>query len=194
MKISRKRKILYLIIIFLLVLALIVVLSFFRPTKNSESVISKGSVLAEENYHKALKAKADQDYQQVKILLDPVVRGDSENVIYSELLGLAEFNLRNFENVINIYDKLVGLEQNVVYYNYLANAWREMGNFQSATLNYQKAIELNPEFRTAYQNLINLYQSQEWVNKKDLVAFLQRIASDSKNKVAGEYLEEILKK
>jgi len=75
----------------------------------------------------------------------------------------------------------------------LGNALRDTGKNGEAIKAYEQAIELNINFNTAYQNLVNVYKAQNWQGKKNLVAFLQTQASNTNNKVAGRYLEEVLK-
>lgn len=70
--------------------------------------------------------------------------------------GVEEQNKKNYEKAIEYYNKAVDVEKvdnDSCSYNALGKVYEETNDFNKATSNYLKAIELYPEDIEAYYNL-----------------------------------------
>lgn len=193
-KLLHTRAILW-IVLAILVLALVFSrLQAWRGKQTKEEVLPKGSLIAEEYYQKALLAKGENKPKQVRENIIPAYKSDTKNATFLEIYGWAEYNLGNYDEAIKIYSELVAINHSAAYYNYLGNAYRDAGNTREAVRSFQAAIKKNYHFKTAYQNLINVYRGQNWMNRKDLITFLKQVVSGTDNNtLAREYLEEALR-
>ena len=72
-----------------------------------------------------------------------------ENMEATSNIGSINFYKQNYEKAVEYFEKAVLIDGNVflIYFN-LANSYAELGNFDSALINYQKALNLennNPD-------------------------------------------------
>lgn len=81
------------------------------------------------------------------------------NSIYLlNILGGVHSELKNFENAISCYQKIIKLNDNFydAYYN-LGITYNKINKIDKAIENYKKCIEFNPQKFEAYNNLGNIY-------------------------------------
>ncbi len=192
-KFFKTRRLIAIIAIVLLVMLLALLIISRRQSDAQLLTHTKGSLVAEESLQKALDAKSQDKPDQAIAFIEPVYRGDPENILCLEILAWAKYRQKNYDQSATLYQKLVEKNTTATYLSYLGNSLRDAGKNSEAIKAYEQAIEENMNFNTAYQNLVNAYKSQNWLNKKDLVAFLQKQSSNVDNKLAGGYLEEALK-
>lgn len=192
-RLMKKRKLLVILIIVLLALIFLWRQKATRDQVDEGLVYPQGSLQAEKSLQQALDAKSQDKPDQAIAFIEPVYRGDPDNILCLEVYAWAKYRQRNYDQSAELYQKLVEKSRTATYLSYLGNALRDTGKNGEAIKAYEQAIELNINFNTAYQNLINVYKAQNWQGKKNLVAFLQTQASNTNNKVAGRYLEEVLK-
>ena len=87
------------------------------------------------------------------------------NSIYLlNILGGVHSELKNFEDAISCYQRIIKLNNNFydAYYN-LGITYNKINKIDKAIENYKKCIEFNPQKFEAYNNLGNIY-----LKKRDL--------------------------
>lgn len=70
---------------------------------------------------------------------------------------MAHFETGDYEEAINSYKKAITFEPCATYHINLALAYQKERNKQNTKLNFEQAIELDPNCTEAYFNLGNLY-------------------------------------
>ena len=86
-----------------------------------------------------------------EILSKPENLDDTSTVNTYNILGLAYFNINNFDKSIEIFNKAISLNDKLwVIHNNLANTHRVMRNNELALLSYDTAIKLNKDAGMPY--------------------------------------------
>ncbi|MCA9399710.1 MAG: tetratricopeptide repeat protein, partial [Candidatus Omnitrophica bacterium] len=90
-------------------------------------------------------------------LFSPVAIADSVKQIFEQ--AMTEFSQGNYKKAIPLYEKALDMYPELApAYNYLALAQKETGVSPSQVIaTLQKAIEVNPNYATAYDNLCKVY-------------------------------------
>lgn len=78
------------------------------------------------------------------------------SIILFNIIGIANAKLKNFEEAIKCFKKIIQLNpySSEVYYN-LGKAQKTIGKIQEAISSYKNAIKINPNYAEAYNNLGN---------------------------------------
>ncbi len=114
----------------------------FSCTPSSEELIHEGKTLLDNGQHE----------RAVKVLELAVKENEKSSDAYN-VLGVAYFEMKNFPEAIQQFDKSLALDSTsyIPYYN-RANANREQGKFVEALGDYSKAINLKPNIKDIYLN------------------------------------------
>lgn len=70
--------------------------------------------------------------------------------------AVALYATGNIKKAEDQYERALRLKKDATTYNNLANAQRDLGNYDDAVSNYKKAIEANPKLINPYTNLANI--------------------------------------
>ena len=132
------------------------------PTAPSAAVISAPEdepaeeVVDEErlDYQKAIAALKNHEPRQAIELLEPIAELSVARPYILTNLGLAYFQLQDFERAEALFELALGINDNdAVAHNHLGILQRRKGHFQNALDRYQRAIELDQNYAFAHLNL-----------------------------------------
>ena len=74
------------------------------------------------------------------------------------MIGSSYQNLGDHKTAIKTFLHILNLDnKNIAAYNNLGNVFKNMKNFEEAKINYEKALEINPNFVNARTNYGNLF-------------------------------------
>jgi len=73
-------------------------------------------------------------------------------------LGIKEANAKNFKKAIKYFQAALEYQKNPNFYNLLGLANQKLDKYEKAKKFYKKAINLDPHFFIAYNNLANIYK------------------------------------
>lgn len=103
------------------------------------------------------------DFESASEILEQVVREDQNSSEKLKMLAISQYNQQNYQEAEINFNKLLekDKENNFSYYNSLANIYRDQGESDKAVEYYEKAIEANSKYETAYLNLAILYKMEK---------------------------------
>ena len=105
---------------------------------NSDQIILEGRI--------ALKEK---DYQKSIEFFKEALMTDSENTEVIGLLGLSFYNKAEYQEAINVLEKISENKQtDYSYWNLLGNSYCKLRYYKKALLAYKKVLQLDPDSDT----------------------------------------------
>lgn len=116
---------------------------------------------------KSVYKKAREDYQDGKAedaikALDSLYKNDPENTKVTKLLGLLSFKGKNYAKAVEVLNKYLGSDPDLVeYWYYLSLANRRIGHMDDAILAAKKMENLQPDNSNNLVNLSDLYRQTE---------------------------------
>ncbi|TGK11689.1 HAMP domain-containing protein [Leptospira fletcheri] len=116
---------------------------------------------------KYIYKKAREDYQDGKAedaikALDSLYKNDPENTKVTKLLGLLSFKGKNYVKAVEVLNKYLGSDPDLVeYWYYLSLANRRIGHMDDAILAAKKMENLQPDNGNNLVNLSDLYRQTE---------------------------------
>jgi len=121
--------------------------------KNPENIVEENK-----SYQEGITKLSEGDFDSASEFLEKAVEDDS-NPEKIRMLAVSQYNQKNYDEAEKNFKKLIKEDQDnsFSYYNNLANVYRDQKKFEEAIEYYQKSIEVNPQYETAYQNLAILY-------------------------------------
>ena len=129
-------------------------------------------------YGLALSYFEDGEYQQAKIILESLRKGDNNNLFYIDALTDVYISLKEYDQALAMLADLSLLMPNnqVVSLNY-GNVLLESGNYEQAERVIQDFLLLNPRNFIAYDILTTVYKKQEkkglmHITKAEVLALL----------------------
>lgn len=147
--------------IFLIALICFVISGFYlikkiADLKNSDE---DDSIINEQAYNEGINKISEGDFESASKILEESLKKDADNHQKLKMLAVSQYNEKKYKEAEENFKKLLKAdsENNFVYYNSLANIYRDQKSYEEAIENYQKAIEANNQYETAYQNLAILY-------------------------------------
>ena len=93
---------------------------------------------------------------------------DAKDAANWVILGVAYHGLKQHEQAVEVLKKGLDISEEAYAINWLGNTYYDLKQYQEAIARYEKAIELDPSYATAYYNLGNTY--------KDLNQYQEAIA------------------
>jgi tetratricopeptide (TPR) repeat protein len=94
------------------------------------------------------------------------VEASPDDVNALRKLALAHYNLGQFSDALDVYDRLLAIKEDAVLRNRLGNTLRDMGEVAAAETAYRKAISDDAALAAPYINLAELL----WRQGKDSAA------------------------
>ncbi|MFT7553915.1 MAG: tetratricopeptide (TPR) repeat protein [Planctomycetota bacterium] len=105
-------------------------------------------------YQQAILALKNNEPRQAIKLLEPLAELSVEQPYILTNLGLAYFQLQDFERAEEFFELALGINDNdAVAHNHLGILQRHKGQFKNALDRYQRAIELDQNYAFAHLNL-----------------------------------------
>ncbi len=118
------------------------------------------SYVARKNQEKFLSGISAEDQKKLKELADKAKSGKPEDLLpYASM----QYTVRDLSGSEKTYQDLIAKNKDnkglvAFYQNNLGNVYRDEKKFDEAIKAYRAAIESNPQEKTSYINLGNLYQ------------------------------------
>ncbi len=113
---------------------------------------------------KILELYNKKKYQDVIKFGEKLIKKKSNDTQLIYLLGLSSINLQKFLNAEKYFEKLLTLKKTHEIYYIYGNVLKNLKKYSEASASFEKAIELNPNFSEAFNNLGNIKKS---LNKPD---------------------------
>jgi len=146
-------------IIFIVAVICLVLSGIYLVKKISELRSSPEIDLAEDSlYQEGVSKITEGDFDSAtEILEDSLKEGEDPDKM--KMLAISLYNQKDYDEAEKYFKKLLKIdeENKFLYYNSLANVYRDQKDFEKAIEYYEKSIEANNQFETAYQNLAVLY-------------------------------------
>jgi tetratricopeptide (TPR) repeat protein len=102
------------------------------------------------------------EFEKASAALKGVVQSDPENLVAVRELGIAELNLKHFDEAINLFDKLTNLEKTeAMNYAWLGFALEAKKEYEKASQAWNKAATLfkePSEIKKALEKVVRLEQ------------------------------------
>jgi len=154
-KIKNKKK----FIIFAVILACFLASGVYLVTKIINlSEKSEESPEKNESYQEGISKLSEGDFDSASEFLEKAVNEDSDPEKI-KMLAVSQYNQKNYDEAEKNFEKLIKEDKDnaSIYYNSLANIYRDKKEFEKSIEYYQKSIDIDPKYETAYQNLAILY-------------------------------------
>ena len=108
---------------------------------------------------KILELYKEKKYQDVIKFGEKLIKKKSNDTQLIYLLGLSSINLQKFLNAEKYFEKLLSLKKTHEIYYIYGNILKSLKKYSEASASFEKAIELNPNFSEAFNNLGNIKKS-----------------------------------
>ena len=108
---------------------------------------------------KILELYKEKKYQDVIKFLEKLIKKKPNDTQLIYLLGLSFINLQKFLNAEKYFEKLLSLKKTYEIYYIYGNILKSLKKYSEASTSFEKAIELNPNFSEAFNNLGNVKKS-----------------------------------
>ena len=108
---------------------------------------------------KILELYKEKKYQDVIKFGEQLIKKKSNDTQLIYLLGLSFINLQKFLNAEKYFEKLLSLKKTYEIYYIYGNILKSLKKYSEASTSFEKAIELNPNFSEAFNNLGNIKKS-----------------------------------
>ena len=108
---------------------------------------------------KILELYKEKKYQDVIKFGEKLIKKKSSDTQLIYLLGLSSINLQKFLNAEKYFEKLLSLKKTYEIYYIYGNILKSLKKYSEASTSFEKAIELNPNFSEAFNNLGNVKKS-----------------------------------
>tara|TARA_Y100000768_G_scaffold113511_1_gene83678 strand:+ start:321 stop:1964 length:1644 start_codon:yes stop_codon:yes gene_type:complete len=108
---------------------------------------------------KILEFYKEKKYQDVIKFGEKLIKKKSNDTQLIYLLGLSCINLQKFLNAEKYFEKLLSLKKTHEIYYIYGNILKNLKKYSEASASFEKAIELNPNFSEAFNNLGNIKKS-----------------------------------
>jgi len=109
-------------------------------------------------YQEGVAKLSEGDFESASDYLEKSIEEDSspEKI---KMLAVSQYNQKKYTEAEANFEKLLkeDKENSHIYYNSLANIYRDQGDFEKAIEYYEKSIKEKKDYETAYQNLAILY-------------------------------------
>ena len=105
---------------------------------------------------KILDLFEEKKYQDVIKLGEKLIKKKSNDAQLIYLLGLSSINLQKFFNAEKYFEKLLSLKKTHEIYYIYGNILKSLKKYSEASASFEKAIEINPNFSEAFNNLGNI--------------------------------------
>ena len=155
-KVTLSRKGIWIVILVFLAIILIVGIAFalYATYKIKQNSLNKApNYSSNELYQNAQQQVSKGDYSQAENELLQAVAKD-ENPIYLSQLAVVEYQLKNYDNALADYQKLISEKKDISFaWNGIGNVYRDQGFKDKAVDAYKKAIAIDSQYVAAYSNL-----------------------------------------
>lgn len=157
--------------------------SFLVNVNNKKS---HNAVLEEDSsrtsFNKGVKLVDNLNYSEALVYFEQAVKKEPENVSYLHELAVAHYKLKNYDEAVRIYEKLlvVDVGNAKIYHNRLGNIFWLRQDFDKAEFYFRKAIALDASYSLSYNNLALMFSEQG--KKKEAIQVLQLGVEKSANK------------
>ena len=108
---------------------------------------------------KILDLFKEKKYEEVIKSGEKLIKKKPNDTQLIYLLGLSFINTQNFSSAEKNFQKLLSLKKTYELYYIYGNILKNLKKFSDAAISFEKAIELNPNFSEAYNNLGNVRKS-----------------------------------
>ena len=108
---------------------------------------------------KILELYKEKKYQDVIKFGEKLIKKKSNDTQLIYLLGLSSINLQKHLNAEKYFEKLLSLKKTYEIYYIYGNILKSLKKYSEASTSFEKAIELNPNFSEAFNNLGNIKKS-----------------------------------
>ena len=108
---------------------------------------------------KILELYKEKKYQDVIKFGEKLIKKKPNDTQLIYLLGLSFINLQKFLNAEKYFEKLLSLKKTYEIYYIYGNILKSLKKYSEASTSFEKAIELNPNFSEAFNNLGNVKKS-----------------------------------
>lgn len=155
-KIKNKKK----FSLFLVVSVCFIASGFYLIKKIGDLREDKKEVFVEDQaYNEGMDKISEGDFESASKILEESLKEDSNNPQKLKMLAVSQYNEKKYEEAEENFKKLLeeDEENDFVYYNSLANIYRDQEKYEEAIESYQSSIEANDKYETAYQNLAIMY-------------------------------------
>lgn len=96
----------------------------------------------------------EQDFENARLLIEPALKEEPENIELLKLAGLVEVNTCEWTNARSHFETVVKFKpDDATAWFYLASCYDKLGDFISAKNAYINVIKIRPEYIEAYQSL-----------------------------------------
>ena len=146
----------------------------------------------EKNKKKIIDLYNEKKFLELVKLGTKLLKLDSKDSQLLYLLGLSSINLEKFINAENYFKKLLKLKKTAELYYINGNIQKKLKKYYDAKASFENAIELNPNFSEAFNNLGN---TNKMINKRDeaILCYQKAISLKHNNIEALISLSTILK-
>ena len=140
-------------------------LSGNKNTQN-DSLIKQEEINPAKNFSSGIKLSDSMNYSQALSYFQKAVEGDPKNVNYLSELAMTHYRLKNYDEAIKVYDKLMEIDgaTESSYDNRVANIYWIKKEYDRAEFYFRKAIEKSPKLSISYNNLALMLNEEK---KKD---------------------------
>ena len=118
----------------------------------------------EKNKKKIIDLYNEKKFLELVKLGTKLLKLDSKDSQLLYLLGLSSINLEKFINAEKYFKKLLKLKKTAEFYYINGNIQKKLKKYYDAKASFENAIELNPNFSEAFNNLGN---TNKIINKRD---------------------------
>ena len=108
---------------------------------------------------KILELYKEKKYQDLIKFGEKLIKKKSNDTQLIYLLGLSSINLQKHLNAEKYFEKLLSLKKTYEIYYIYGNILKSLKKYSEASASFEKAIELNPNFSEAFNNLGNIKKS-----------------------------------
>ncbi len=114
----------------------------------------------DDDYKESMGKISEGDFESASKILEKSLKQDSDNSQKLKMLAISQYNEKKYDEAEKKFNKLLKEDgdNDFIYFNSLANIYRDQKNYEKSVDHYQKAIEANPKYETAYLNLAILYK------------------------------------
>jgi tetratricopeptide (TPR) repeat protein len=142
------------------------VFSSGKKTQSSISV-SQEDVDPVKNYSAGVKLSDDMNYSAALSFFQKAVEKDPKNVNYLTELAMTHYRLKNYDEAIKVYDKLIEIDggNGSSYDNRIGNIYWIEKQYDRAEFYFRRAIEKNPRLSVSYSNLAIMLSEEKQKDK-----------------------------
>lgn len=117
------------------------------------------NLINDPTYQEGVGKLSEGDFEEASKILEESLEKNSNSPQNKKMLAISYYNQEEYDKAEEIFQDLLEEDKknDYVYYNSLANIYRDKKKFEEAVEYYEKAIEANDKYETAYQNLAILY-------------------------------------